>query len=252
MSHMEGLFPKSQEVAEPVAAGRVVGVAVATNVWRTFDYLWPAGLGEPSLGQRVRVPFGMGNRKTLGFVVDLKEHPQSVARLKSVTEVIDEASQFDDVLWKLGDWISKYYLTPLGMTLAAMIPSAVGKHAPKEESVAFLAAEHHDWPAKLGLRQKNVLDELLEARKQGVEPITLEQLLHHSGSNRGTIRSLVGRQLIRLETREVRLPELTDESAADPFELNEDQQAVLKKLDAKLGGGFSVSLLHGVTGSGKT
>ena len=45
-------------------SARVVGVAVNANVWRTFDYLWPAALGDPLVGQRVNVSFGRGDRKT--------------------------------------------------------------------------------------------------------------------------------------------------------------------------------------------
>ena len=82
----------------------MVGVAVATNVWDIYDYLWPAALGDPSVGQRVRVPFGRGNRTTLAFVVDtLRRAP--ARKLKTVAEVIDEASRFDECLWRLGQWI---------------------------------------------------------------------------------------------------------------------------------------------------
>ncbi|MCK4601408.1 MAG: primosomal protein N', partial [Phycisphaerae bacterium] len=55
-----------------------------------------------------------------------------------------------------------------------------------------------------------------------------------------------------LETRAVSLPELSQQEAADPFELNDDQKAVMEALAGKLGGGFSTTLLYGVTGSGKT
>ena len=45
----------------------------------------------------------------------------------------------------------------------------VGQHAAKTEAVVFLAAERHDWPGQLGGRQKRLLDELYEARRQGIE-----------------------------------------------------------------------------------
>jgi len=229
----------------------VVGVVVNANLWRTFDYLWPAGLGEPFRGQRLTVPFGAGNRKTLAFVID-PDRPPGTRELKPVAAVVDSRPQLDDKLWQLGEWISRYYLTPPGMTLAAMIPSAVGRHADRSETVAYLCSERHDWPGRLGGRQKRVLDELLEARSQGVEPLTLEELMSHSGAKRATIRSLSGRGLIRLDSRPVRLDRLAEKVAPDPFELNAEQQAVLSALESKLDGGFSATLLYGVTGSGKT
>ena len=267
---MEGLFGESggpPGSAEPAASaapasndGQVVSLAIAANVWRTFDYRWPARLGPPQVGQRVRAPFGRGDRKTLGFVAGLaagaggqgEAAPGGGRKLKAVAEVLDPHSQFDDCLWQLGQWISQYYLCPLGMTLAAMIPSAVGRHGSRNEAVAYLAVERHDWPKGLGPRQKRVLDELYEARKQGIEPLTLEGLLQHSGASRHSVQRLAARNLLRMESRPVRLPQLTSEQAADPFALNDEQQAVLSALEPKLAGGFSVSLLYGVTGSGKT
>ncbi len=229
-----------------------VGIAVATGVWGTFDYLYPADMGAPAVGQRVRVPFGRGGRKLNGVIVDACRQSDRGGKLKSVAEVIDPRPMFDESMLKLGQWISDYYLTPLGMVLAAMVPSAVGKHADKTETVAYLTAERADWPSRLGGRQKRVLDELLEARKQGVEPLTLEGLRHHSGASGDTIKRLAGRQLIRLDTRPVTLESLSGETEPDPFELNEDQQAVMDALSPKLEAGFSATVLHGVTGSGKT
>jgi len=239
------------EADAPTQNGRVVGIVVNANVWQSFDYLWPDALGEPFPGQRVRVPFGRSSRKTLGFVVETLRRPGR-RELKPVAEVIDPQPQFDETLWQLGQWISEYYLTPLGMTLAAMVPSAVGRHRPKTETVAYLAKDRHDWPARLGAKQRRLLDELYEARKQGIEPLVLEEMLRHAGASRDTVRRLRQRELIRLEERPVRLPELSDQAGGDPFDLNDEQRAVLASLEPKLAGGFSATLLHGVTGSGKT
>ncbi|MHC4982521.1 MAG: replication restart helicase PriA [Planctomycetota bacterium] len=233
------------------AAERIVSVAVNANVWRRYDYLWPEGLGAPAVGLRVRVPFGKTNRKTLGFVTDC-DVPARQVQLKAVGEVLDAAPQLDESLWRLGEWISEYYLAPLGMTLAAMVPSAVGRHRPRTETVVFLARERHDWPARLGGRQRRALDELYEARKQGIEPLGLQELVRHSGASRDSIRRLRQRELIRLEGRAVRLPELAREAQADPFDLNSDQLEVLRSLEGRLRGSFSAVLLYGVTGSGKT
>ena len=244
----------AQLFAEPPGSGPaagVVGVAVAANVWGTFDYLWPRPLGTPAVGQRIRVPFGRGNRLTLGFVVD-PQRPPGQRELKAVCEVIDAAPLLDENLWRLGQWISRYYLAPLGAALAAMVPAAVGRNLPRTETVVYLAAERADWPDRLGPRQRRILDELLEARKQGVEPLPLADLRQHSESSADTVRRLVGRNLVRLDSRPVVLPELTDQSAADEFDLNDEQQTVLAELAGRLEAGFSVTLLHGVTGSGKT
>lgn len=242
---------KTETSSEAADSSRVVAVALNANLWRPFDYLWPEAFGPASVGVRVRVPLGPSNRASLGFVVDA-DRPPGQRKLKTVSKVIDSESLLDAKMWDLGRWISHYYLSPLGMTLAAMIPSAVGKHPTRSETVVFLAAKRSDWPSVLGGRQKRILDELFEAKRQGVEPLTLEGLLHHSGASRDTIKRLRSRELIRMESRPVRLAELTDAQSVDPFELNDDQRQVLAEIEGKLLGGFSCTLLHGVTGSGKT
>ncbi len=251
---MAELFADTQpdpSAAEDAAVAGVVGVAVAANVWGDYDYAWPAGWSAPRVGQRVRVSFGRGKGTTAGFVVRIGA-ARTGRKLKHVSERLDERPVIDAERLALARWIAHYYLTPLGLVLPAMVPSAVGRHAAKTEAVAYLSADRVDWPARLGLRQRQVLDELLEARKQGFEPIPLEQLRRHSGAGRDTIRRLVGHKLIRTETRPVILADLHEADQEDPFELNADQRAAAETIAGHLGGGFRPILLHGVTGSGKT
>ena len=256
---MTGLFHDgegSAEAAEPrdvPAGGRVVGVAVAANVWDDYDYFWPDALGEPFVGQRVRVSFGRSKGRSTGFLVDTLRRA-TTRKLKPVSELIDTESQLDEALWKLAQWMSRYYLTPLGMTLAAMVPMSVGRRGPRLETVVYLDGDRANWPRKNASRQLRILDELYQARKQGVEPLPLKTILEHSGASRASFKGLVGKGLVRTEDREVRLEALADRPEADPFELNDDQQAAWARFEPKLAekAGFSATLLHGVTGSGKT
>ena len=105
-------------------------MAVVANVWRTFDYLWPDRLGVPRRGRRVRVPFGRGDKMTVGFVTATGV-PAGPHKLKAVAETLDaegdDEGPFDEPLWKLAEWISHYYMAPLGIVLGAMVPSAVGR-----------------------------------------------------------------------------------------------------------------------------
>ena len=244
---MTGLFDHS----EGAGAASVVAVAVNAGVWKSFDYLWPAGLGEAVAGLRVQVPFGRGDRTTLGFVVGTAR-PRGERTLKSVARRLDEEPQLDGPLMELAGWIARYYVSPLGMTLAAMVPAAVGRHEQRSEAVVYLACEPAEVRSVRGPKQRTVLEELHEARRQGIEPLTLEQLRHHSGASAATIRSLAGKGLIRLAARPVTLEQLDGQVEPDPFELNEDQSRALAAIEGALAGGFGVTLLHGVTGSGKT
>ncbi|MDY7009637.1 MAG: primosomal protein N' [Planctomycetota bacterium] len=246
MDLVSDLF-KDDSVCRP----QTVGVAVAANVWRQFDYIWPVDAAPPQVGMRLRVPFGRSNRKTLGFVART-DRPPGQQKLKVVAELIDTASQLDKNLLKLAEWMSRYYLAPPGMVLSAMVPAAVGRTTPRTETVAYLLAEKADWPRALGSRQRRLLDELFEASRQGVEPVPVEQLLAHSGGSRDTVRRLVRRELIRTKVRPQKLEQLDEQIEPDPFDLNDDQRKVLEAVKTKLASGFSATLLHGVTASGKT
>ena len=237
----------------PLDAGHaVVAVAVNANVWSVYDYRFPSAMGEPFVGQRVRVPLGRGNRRVLGFVTAVKQHADPGVRLKPIAEKLDVRPQLIPTVMELGRWISDYYVAPLGMTLAAMLPSSVGAHRPKLETIVRLLLDETHWPNSLGLRQRRILDELFEAAKQGVDSLGLGRLLTHSGGSRASLNSLVKRGLIATESRPVTLESMAGHLAGDPHELNEDQQSALTSLQPKLAGGFSATLLHGVTGSGKT
>ena len=239
----------------PACPGQAVEVAINANVWNQYDYLYPAELGTPQVGMRVRVGFGRSNRATTGFITALKGSSAG-KKLKPVKSLVTSKPQIDDHMLDLARWISCYYLTPLGMVLAGCVPSAIGKHKPKQQTVVFLKSEQADWPGNLGASQKKVLDELNEARKQGVEPLTLEKLLQHSGAKRDAITRLIKRDLISTEVRPVTLEQYNNQLDSwdeNPFELNTQQQAVLDALEDKLTADkFSATLIQGVTGSGKT
>ncbi len=242
---MKGLFQKK------TSSPAIVRVAVAANVHRQYDYLWQDGWRSPARSMRVRVPFGKGNRKVLAFVTEINP-PETSTELKTVVELIDSEALFDEKLWQLGLWISRYYLAPLGMVLSAMVPSVVGKVSGKTETVASLTCSPRDWPRSLGPAQKRLLNELFQAKRQGVEPVVVEQLLSHADASRDSINRLVKRGLIHLETRPVSIASLDDKIEPDPFDLNDDQKKVLSVIESRLDGHFCVMLLHGVTASGKT
>jgi primosomal protein N' (replication factor Y) len=248
---MPGLFQESQAPEPHGSPGPVVRVAVNVNVWGQYDYLWGPQMPPPQRGMRVKVPFGPSGRTTWAFVTQI-DPPVGNHKLKYVLQCVEETPQLDDQLWRLGLWIARYYLTPLGMVLAAMVPSAVGQREPRTRKIAYLRSQKADWPGKLGSKQRAVLDELLQARKQGVEGLSVEQLRDNSQAGADTISRLARRELIEIKTRKVTLEDLHEQIESDPFDLNEDQVRAFEELKPRLDGGFSATVLHGVTGSGKT
>ncbi|GAW91426.1 primosomal protein N' [Calderihabitans maritimus] len=99
-------------------------------------------------------------------------------------------------------------------------------------------------------KQKKVLQILLE---QG--PLLLNDLLDLAGTSYSTVKSLIDKGFIVLN--KVRVEEdflrINKASSVKPVELTDDQERALRSIQNALAQrSFSVFLLHGVTGSGKT
>lgn len=101
-------------------------------------------------------------------------------------------------------------------------------------------------------KQARLLDILLDSPN---EEFTRAELLRHASAKPDAIASLVNQGILRLERKEVLRDYYSVQHNEAPIKLvlNPEQKAALQAVNAKLDGGdFSVFLLHGVTGSGKT
>lgn len=262
---MQSLFPNldvpEQPIEEPRAPspeGPFAGVALEQGIDRTLDYsVPPRFVGDLKVGQRVKVPLGRKNRPTTGYVVTISDttgHP----KVKPLIGIEDDRVLVPPNLMRLARWMSRYYVTPLGTVLESVIPAAVKKRigigyrqmvrpaVPREQLQATLETIK----AK---KRRAILARLLQVDEG--HAIEIFQLASEAGSTPATVRKLAG--LISI-TSEVDLPNFTTEpsvvvGAAEHVAANEDQQRVLNELLPRVGGGgFSVNLLMGVTGSGKT
>jgi primosomal protein N' (replication factor Y) len=256
------LFPNLEPPrrADPNPTGPFAGIVLEQSVDRVLDYAIPPRLLDTlRVGQRVRAPLGRSNRPVRGWVVSI--HPTcEFPKVKNLLAIDDERILVPPNLMELAQWIARYYAAPLGIVLESMIPAAVRKRIGLGYSNVVRLAKD---PASIqeileknkSRKRRAVLARLLQLPKnQGIDLI---RLAGEAGVRPPTIRKLVALGLITIRT-EVDLPRLTEgitESAADQpkIELNEDQAAVYRELRARIdAGGFSVNLLHGVTGSGKT
>ena len=102
-------------------------VSVALNIPadRLFSYKVPENLTSAAqVGKRVFVPFG--GRKRTGFIVSTSS-TCDLADVKPISEVLDDEPLFDQDDLKFYQWISNYFLYPLGKTLAELIPAVQKK-----------------------------------------------------------------------------------------------------------------------------
>lgn len=238
-----------------------VRVAFESGIDREFDYLVPDGLWPVQIGQRIEAPFGKNNKPQVGFCVETKPAQQKTDRkfkLKTITKVVDQSPLLDEQLMELARWISSYYICPLGQVLAAMVPSAVKKQAGlKKEKIVYLASDIPDKPIR-SRKQKDIF-EFLRGRG-AIDPdsaITFKDLTIELGCTIAPIKKLAQNGFVRISERQilVSLPAIPQGLSlkTQAVNLNDDQKKALSHFENQIEqGSFGVTLLFGVTDSGKT
>lgn len=110
---------------------KIAKVVLDIALDKSFDYLVPEELKtQIEEGSRVSVPFGRATQQ--GFVVAFARKSE-FEKLKSIKQV-DQPVLCPELL-KLGHWISKYWLHPLGQVLAAMSPACIRKYKKPLEKI---------------------------------------------------------------------------------------------------------------------
>jgi primosomal protein N' (replication factor Y) len=228
---------------EPPAVSRVVPVLVPLPVPGPYSYAVPAGLHvEP--GSVVQVP--VGPRQVIGVVWD-GENDETLdpKKLRPITLVFDCPPLSKDMRDFI-DWVSAYTLSPPGLVarMAIRAPAALDPE-PMVEGLRFIGGE----PERITPARSRVLD---LAKAEDV-PWTRSGLAHAAGVSLSVIDGLTAQGIF--ET--VFLPPPPVVARPDPDYVEARIQGPQKEaagniVEAVRKGGFSASLIDGVTGSGKT
>ena len=235
-----------------------------------FTYSVPSELErQVAVGHRVLVPFGR-NKTYVGIVAKVLFTVLSGERIvnyKDVLQVLDASPILLDSQLNLWRWISDYYLSPIGEVYKAALPAglkAEDGYRPKTETYIRLTPKFRseralhialDMLQRAPSQQKAFIDFLDLAMFTETEDylsgITRDELLNE-GHTLATISALVKRGLI--ETYEQEVGRLNHGGEPHPEQvkpLSLPQQEAFNQIQ------FSflqkpVTLLHGVTSSGKT
>ena len=152
----------------------VARVAVAAAVYsidRPYDYsvpsVWRDDLRE---GQRVIVPFGAGNRKTEGIVLELAE-AEAPRQLKALAHVFDDDIVLTPEQKGLALWMCRRYFCTFFQAANALFPPGVWNR----KAETYLPGE---LPAD-SLTGKRLT--VYEAVKAAGKPLTAPEIAKHSG-----------------------------------------------------------------------
>ena len=246
---------------------------------RTFQYRVPEAL-EASLeaGMQVRVPFGNGGRVLTAYVVELTDECEwDPARMKELLGIVEKGIALEGQLIALASWMKRMYGSTMNQALKTVLPvrRAVQEKVRRRIVLAVSKEEAESCRAVLSRKHQTarlrLLDALLETgredRQEAARQESQEQTagrvggwldystaLKELGITAQTVKALAEAGILRVETDTMlRNPVKPSDVKAHPVTLYPAQQAAVDGILSRVRHGDKrPSLIHGVTGSGKT
>lgn len=220
----------------------------------------PTCAAELTLGSLVRIP--LRQRSELGVVLRFgTDQEVPPGKLKMLYEVVQPFPVLPPDLMALYAWVKDYYAATPEAVLEAMIPVAI-RRGMKVKQRRYLAPGVLPDAEQMAALEKRAPKQaaLLSFVAQQFKPQARADLLKRMGIGAAACQALVAKgYLVETDTEEARVAyadELGDDEAAVPetrHALTTEQAAAVTSITAAIEAGcFSVRLLHGVTGSGKT
>jgi primosomal protein N' (replication factor Y) len=238
----------------------IVGVHPLAGFDKVLHYRVPEALQSGvAVGSLVRIPILSALR--LGIVGELGAPADfPVERLKSVAQVVYPFPALTPDLLRLAKWMAAYYACGLDAIIETMIPAAVRRGAALKQEKLLELARRLSPDEVAELQRKAPQQAKLHAFvADQFRPPLKSLVLARLGASAATVNALIKRGVLREVTRRVERVAYDDDHAAgelvaaQPHQLNEEQRRAFEALSTTLQQNeFSVALLHGVTGSGKT
>ena len=252
-----------------------------------FTYSVPRELeGQVARGMRVLVPFGR-SKSYVGIVSRLHSIKPEGYQVKPISLLMDDRPILLESQLRQWEWIADYYMSPIGEVMKAALPAGLKAeegYKPRTETYIRLTAAYQNEPtlhvalnllARAPRQQEAFIAYLSLSRWDTIEgnttlepvlEITREELMNSSGATLPVLNQLVKRGM--LETYEVEVSRLNRSGEPHPElikKMSPAQQEAYNKVlfsflssplpsskGGKRGAGSNVTLLHGVTSSGKT
>ncbi len=217
-----------------------------SNVDRIFEYSFD---GDVCPGARVTVPFG--NKKIEGIVVNIKDRSDfPIEKIKSIISVYQEVPALTKTALKLSKYISENCYVSWASALRLFLPVEMRKNTVKEQFSKFIQLNEDfilenaiNSLKKSAIKQKELLVYLF---KNGKTSFTEACKTFGASAVKGA--NLKG-FITLIEEKKVRSPYKQLEGVNKNIVLTEKQLSVCNGIE---NANLPISLIHGVTGSGKT
>lgn len=238
----------------------------------TFTYSVPEPMvAQVRMGVRVLVPLGRSKTYTAMAVRLHSEKPEFETR--PIIQVIDAEPVLIEQQLHLWQWISTYYMSPIGDVFKAALPAglkAEENYRPKTVRCVTLPAnlrseqslhmaltilkralkQHQTFSTYLELSHWNEIDG--ETPPAHIAEIACDELQNAANASDAVLRQLIQRNFLELYHREVGRLNTTGEYHPERIQPLSPAQKAAEDSISRQFNEKNVVLLHGVTSSGKT
>jgi len=246
-----------------------VQVAVALPVSGTFTYTVTGELIEKvAVGKRVLASFS--GRKITAYILRIIP-PEKRKGIKDIITIIDAYPLFPPQMVEFFEWLSHYYLYPIGLVIKGALPTGLNVRTPDGTRMPSKG-----WLDRVGLlkmvfitvKKGATVDRSLFDRKRlprnedeflemviKKKEVSLHEIKNAFSNGAYLVDKWVRKGFLK-KTRRPVVRDIVDETlfiSLDPPPLNSKQTDVVERISEKLkGDAFFTYLLHGITDSGKT
>ena len=221
---------------------KIVGILLPLPLNGLFDYKADENV---CVGQIVKV--GWGKEQQVGVVwKDGKTSDLDDIKIKHINEVVN-LPPLSDALMKFIEWVASYNMAPLGMVLKMAIG---GKQFFDYAPMDCLYCLTGRTLAEAKLKNSDARWQVMHLLEYA--PYTRTEIAKGAGVSQSVIKTLIDNKIIEPILKEKKKEFTPPDESFSVVELTEEQQNAANILSAKVNNGFSVTLLDGVTGSGKT
>jgi len=224
---------------------RRVKVLFPLPLFKSYDYFAPAGV-DIGPGAFVLAPFGP--REIYGVVWpgggenDGGETPPN--KLKQIIEICDAAPLAPDII-DFVEWMARYTLFPAGSVLRMVMRSGDGLRPPKMQT-GYVASGAS--PGRMTPQRKAVLDAAM-----GRAPMSARALAELAGASEAVVRGLAKAGALTIMDVDPDPAFAAPDLSRAGNDLSAEQRAAAERICGHIEtGGRTVTLIDGVTGSGKT
>ena len=238
----------------------------------TFTYSVPEPMvAQVRMGVRVLVPLGRSKTYTAMAVRLHSEKPEFETR--PIIQVIDAEPVLIEQQLRLWQWISTYYMSPIGDVFKAALPAglkAEENYRPKTVRCVTLPAnlrseqslhmaltilkralkQHQTFATYLELSHWNEIDG--DTPPAHIAEIACDELQNAANASDAVLRQLIQRNFLELYHREVGRLNTSGEYHPDRIQPLSPAQKAAEDSISRQFNEKNVVLLHGVTSSGKT